>query len=325
MKKREFLSLLVCAAMAWPLVARGQQPANLPTIGFMATGSRATWGPWADAFEERLRQLGWIKGQTVAIEYRWAEGRRKHFAEVAAEFVRLKVDVIVASGAAGIELKRATTTIPIVLALASDPVGEGLVTSLARPGGNITGISLQATDLAGKRLGLLREVFPGLRRLAILADVGYPAAVLEMREAQTAARTLGLEVVTLEIRRAEDIAVVFEAHKGDIDALYVGGGPLMTANQNRINTLALVARLPTMAIIRENVEAGALMSYGPHFPDLFRRAAGFVDKVLRGAKPSALPIEQPTKFELVVNLKTAKALGFTIPESFLLRADRVIE
>ncbi len=205
------------------------------------------------------------------------------------------------------------------------PVGEGLVTSLARPGGNVTGLSLQASDIAGKRLGFLREVFPGVRRLAILADVGYPAAVLEMREAQTAARTLGLEVVTLEIRQAEDIAPAFEAHKGDADALFVGGGPLTTTNQHHINTLALVARLPTISVIRENAEAGALMSYGPHFPSLFRRAADYIYKVLRGAKPAEIPVEQPTKFELVINLKTAKTLGLEVPPTLLARADEVIE
>jgi putative ABC transport system substrate-binding protein len=196
---------------------------------------------------------------------------------------------------------------------------------LARPGGNLTGLSLQAPDLAGKRLELLREVLPGVRRLAILADVGYPAAVLEMREAQATARTLGLEVITLEIRQAEDIAPALEARKGDVDALFVGGGPLMTTNHLRINTLALAAQLPTISVLRENVEAGALMSYGPHFPTLFRRAADYVDKVLRGAKPAEIPVEQPTKFELVINLNTARALGLEIPPTLLARADEVIE
>jgi putative tryptophan/tyrosine transport system substrate-binding protein len=323
MRRREFITLLGGASAAWPLAAWAQQPTKLPTIGFLGTGSRSSWGSWADAFVERLRELGWIEGRTVAIEYRWAEGRRSRFAEIAAEFVRLKVDVIVTSGAAGIEVKRAAPTIPIILGVANDPVGEGLVTSLARPGGNVTGLSLQASDIAGKRLGLLREVLPDFRRLAVLADVGYPAGVLEMREAQTTARTLGLEVVTLEIRQAEDIGPAFETHKGDADALFVG--PLTTTNQVRINTLALAARLPTISVIRENAEAGALMSYGPHFPSLFRRAAEYVDKVLRGAKPAEIPVEQPTKFELVINLKTAKALGVEVPATLLARADEVIE
>jgi putative tryptophan/tyrosine transport system substrate-binding protein len=324
MRRREFIGLFGSAA-TWPLVARAQQSAKLPTIGFLGPASQSSWSPWTDAFVGRLRELGWIEGSTVAIEYRWAEGRSDRFAEIAAEFVRLKMDVIVTGGGAGVALKRATSTIPIVLAVAVDPVGQGLVTSLAQPGGNVTGLSIQAPELAGKRLGLLREVFPGVRRLAILAELGYPAAVLEIREVQTAARTLGLEVVTLEIRQAEDIALAFEAHKGDADVLYVGTGPLINTNQLRINTLALAARLPTMFGSREYVKTGGLMSYGVNVPDLFRRAAEYVDKILRGAKVANLPVEQSTKFELVINLKTAKALGLTIPESFLLRADELIE
>jgi putative tryptophan/tyrosine transport system substrate-binding protein len=324
MRRREFIGLFGSAA-AWPLVARAQQSAKLPTIGFLGPASQSSWSPWTDVFVGRLRELGWIEGSTVVIEYRWAEGRSDRFAEIAAEFVRLKMDVIVTGGGAGVALKRATSTIPIVLAVAVDPVGQGLVTSLAQPGGNVTGLSIQAPELAGKRLGLLREVFPGVRRLAILAELGYPAAVLEIREVQTAARTLGLEVVTLEIRQAEDIALAFEAHKGDADVLYVGTGPLINTNQLRINTLALAARLPTMFGSREYVKTGGLMSYGVNVPDLFRRAAEYVDKILRGAKVANLPVEQSTKFELVINLKTAKALGLTIPESFLLRADELIE
>ena len=325
MKRREFIALLGGAAAAWPLAARAQPVAKLPTIGFLGTGSRSSWQPWTDAFVQRLRELGWIEDRTITIEYRSAEGRSERFAEIAAEFVRLKVDIIVTSGAAGPAVKRATSIIPIVLGVANDPVGEGLVTSLRRPGGNVTGLSLQATDLAGKRLGLLHEVLPDVRRLAILADVTYPAAVLEMREVQTTARTLGLEVVTLEIRQAEDIAPALEALKGAADALFVVGDPLTTTNRLRINTLALAARLPTIAILREYVEAGGLMSYGPNFPDLFRRAADYVDKILRGAKPADLPVEQPTKFELVINLKTAKALGLDVPPTLLARADEVIE
>jgi putative ABC transport system substrate-binding protein len=324
MRRREFIGLFGSAA-TWPLVARAQQSAKLPTIGFLGPASQSSWSPWTDAFVGRLRELGWIEGSTVAIEYRWAEGRSDRFAEIAAEFVRLKMDVIVTGGGAGVALKRATSTIPIVLAVAVDPVGQGLVTSLAQPGGNVTGLSIQAPELAGKRLGLLREVFPGVRRLAILAELGYPAAVLEIREVQTAARTLGLEVVTLEIRQAEDIALAFEAHKGDADVLYVGTGPLINTNQLGISTLALAARLPTMFGSREYVKTGGLMSYGVNVPDLFRRAAEYVDKILRGAKVANLPVEQSTKFELVINLKTAKALGLTIPESFLLRADELIE
>ncbi len=310
MKRREFITLLGGAAAAWPLAARAQQAGKLPTIGYMGSNTPSAESQRIAAFVQRLRELGWIEGRTVAIEGRWGEGRNERFAEIAAEFVRLKVDVIVTAGtAAVVTVKQATSVIPIVFAVAGDPVGTGLVASLARPGGNVTGLSVQQTDLAGKRLELLREVVPGLRRLAIMANIGNPSAVLEMREVQAAARTLGLEVATLEIRRAEDIAPAFEALKGRADALYVCGGPLVFTHRIRINTLALAARLPTIHDHREYVEAGGLMSYGPNFPDLYRRAADYVDKILRGAKPGDLPVEQPTKFDLVINLKTAKALG----------------
>ena len=270
-------------------------------------------------------ELGWIENRTVAIEYRWGEGRDERFAQIAAEFVRRSVDVIVTGGTASvIAVKQATSTIPIVFATAGDPVGTGLVTSLAKPGGNVTGLSAQVPDLVGKRLELLREVVPGLR-LAILTNIGNPVIVLERDEIRTTAHTIGLEAITMEIQRAEDIAPAFEALKGGADALYVPADPLIFTNLVRINSLALGARLPTMHGSREYVEAGGLMSYGPNFPDLYRRAADYVDKILRGAKPADLPVEQPTKFDLVLNLTTAKVLGLTIPESFLLRADEVIE
>jgi putative tryptophan/tyrosine transport system substrate-binding protein len=325
MRRREFITLLGGVA-AWPLAARGQQASKLPTIGFLGGSTASTQSEWTAAFVQRLRELGWIEGRTVAIEYRWAEGRSERAAEVAAEFVRFKVDVIVTqSTPAVLAAKQATSAIPIVFASAGDPVGTGVVASLARPGGNVTGLSGQATDTAAKRLELLREVVPNLRRLAIMGNVGNPFNVLEMDEVQAAARTLGLEVATLEIRGGEDIAPAFEALKGRAEALYVSGDPLLIINQIRINTLALGARLPTMSIFRHYVAAGGLMSYGPNFPDLYRRAAEFVDKILRGAKPADLPVEQPTKFDLVLNLTTAKVLGLTIPESFLLRATEVIE
>jgi putative ABC transport system substrate-binding protein len=323
LKRRKFLTLLGSAA-TWPLAASAQQPGKRPTIGFLGATTALAWSRWVAAFAQRLRELGWIEGHTVTIEYRWAEGRNERYAEIAAEFVRLKVDVIVTVGAAVLAVKQATSAIPTVFAAAVDPLGSGLVASLARPGGNVTGLSVQATDLASKRLELLREVVPGLRRLAIMANIGYPAAVLEMHQVQATARTLGLEVVTLEIRRAEDLAAV-DALKGRADALYVVQDPLFLTHRNRINTLAADARLPTVHGLREYVEAGGLMSYGTNFPDLFRRAADFVDKILRGAKPADLPVEQPTKFDLVINLTTAKGLGLKIPESFLLRADEVIE
>ncbi len=324
MRRRGFITLLA-GAVAWPLAALAQQPAKLPTIGFLGTSTPSAWSYNVAFFVQRLYELGWIEGRNVVIEYRWAEGRSERFAEIAAEFVRLKVDVIVTSGGAVVAVKQATSVIPIVFAVANDPLGTGLVASLARPGGNVTGLSNQASDLGAKRLELLREVVPSLHRLAIMANVGYPAAALEMVEIQTTARTLGLEVATLEIRRAEDIAAAFEAPKDRADALYVIGDPLVATNRIRINTLALVARLPTMHTVQDLLEGGGLMSYGPNYPDLFRRAADYVDKILRGAKPADIPVEQPTKFDLVINLTTAKALGLTIPESFLLRADEVMQ
>jgi putative tryptophan/tyrosine transport system substrate-binding protein len=305
---------------------RAQQAGKLPTIGFLGAATPSAANQWVAAFVQRLRELGWIEGRTVSIEYRWAEGRSERFAEIAAEFVRLKVDVIVTWGTASIvAAKQATSVIPIVFAAAGDPVGTGLVASLARPGGNVTGSSNQAADVAGKRLELLREVVPMLRRLAILAIIGSPIGVLQMGEAQAAARTLGLEVATLGIGRAQDIAPAFEAVEGRAEALYVVSEPLVFTHRIRINTLALAARLPTMHDLREYVEAGGLMSYGPNFPDFFRRAADFVDKLLRGAKPGDIPVEQPTKFDLVVNITTAKALGLAMPDKVLARADEVIE
>jgi putative ABC transport system substrate-binding protein len=325
MKRREFISLFGGAAAAWPLAASAQQAGKLPTIGYLGSGTPATQGQWTAAFVQRLRDLGWIEDRTVAIEYRWAEGRNELYAAIAAEFVRRKVDVIVAIGTAVVAAKEATSVIPIVFPVAADPVGSGLVASLARPGGNVTGLSVQFTDLAGKRVELLREVVPDLRRLAIMANVGDPGAVLDMREVQATAGTLGLEILPLEIRRAEDIAPAFEALKGRADALYVCGDALVNTNRIRINTLAVGARLPTMHGFREYVEAGGLMSYGPNFPNLFRRAADYVDKILRGAKPSDIPVEQPTKFDFVINVTTAKALGLTVPPTLLALADDVIE
>jgi putative ABC transport system substrate-binding protein len=252
-------------------------------------------------------------------------GRSERASEIAAEFVRLKVDIIVTSGSVLLAAKRATSVIPIVLTIANDPVGAGFVASLARPGGNITGMSLQSTDLAAKRLDLLRELVPDVRRVAIMANIGNPGTLLEMSEVQAAARTLDLDVTKSEIRQPGEIASAFEVLKGRADALYVCTDSLLNAHRIRINTLALGARLPTMLGFRDAVEAGGLMSYGANFPDLFRRAADLVDKILRGTKPADIPVEQPTKFDLIINLTTAKALGLKIPESFLLRADEVIE
>ena len=323
--RRSFLTILGGAA-AWPVPVRAQ-PVRLPTIGFLGESTPATWSHWVTAFVLRLRELGWTEGRNVRIEVRWADGRTERFAEIAAEFVRLKVDVIFTTGAAVIAAKKVTSVIPIVFVLGRDPVGSGYVTSLARPDANVTGLSSQATDLVGKRLELLREVVPGLRRLAVMASIGYPSAALEVGEVQAAAGVLDVEIATTsEIRRPEDIAPAFDALKGRTDALYVcGSDPLVNANRAPINTLALVARLPTMHSIKFFVEAGGLMSYGARYPDLFRRAGDYVDKILRGAKPFDIPVEQPTKFDLVINLTTAKALGITIPPTLLARADEVIE
>jgi ABC-type uncharacterized transport system substrate-binding protein len=298
----------------------------MPVIGYLGANTPSAENQRIAAFVQRLRELGWIEGRTIAIEVRWAGGRNERFAEIAVEFVRLKVDVIVTAGtAAVIAAKQATSVIPIVFAAAGDPVASGLVASLARPGGNITGVSNQLVDTAGKKLELLRDVVPGLRRMAFLANGGNHIAVLEMAEVQAMARTLGLEVITQEIRRGEDIAPVFDALKGRAEALYVAVDPLVNTHRVRINTLAVAARLPTMSTFRDYVEAGGLISYGPNFPDLFRRAADLVDKILRGAKPADIPVEQPTKFDLVINLTTAKALGLTVPDTLLARADEVIE
>jgi putative tryptophan/tyrosine transport system substrate-binding protein len=323
-RRRELIALLGGAA-AWPLAARAQQSARLPTIGFLGAPTPSAWRPYVSAFVRRLNELGWIEGRTAAIEYRWAEGRTERFTEIANEFARLKVDVIVTSGTAVGAVKQVTSVIPIVFAVATDPLGGGLVANLARPGGNVTGLSSQTSDLSGKRLETLRDAIPGLRRLAIMGNVGYSGTVQELDEVQAAARALGLEVATLAIRRADEIAPAFETLKSGADALYVCSDSLAAANRVRIVVLALGARLPTIYGEQAHVEAGGLMSYGANVPDLFRRAGDFVDKILRGAKPADLPVEQPTKFDLVINLITARALGLTIPPTLLARADEVIE
>jgi putative ABC transport system substrate-binding protein len=323
-KRREFITLIGGAAAIWPIAARAQQ-VKLPTIGFLGASTRSNWTQWTASFLQRMSELGWIEGRTVAIEYRWAEGRTERYTEITTEFVRLKVDVIVTLGTAVAAAKQATSTIPIVFAIAVDPVGSGMVASLADPGGNTTGLSVQSTELAGKRIELLREVLPNLRSLAIIADVSYSGSVLEAAEAQAAARKVGLDVDVLEIRHARDIVPAFEALKSGAQALYVCPDALVNANHARINTLALGARLPTIHPFREYLGAGGFISYGVNNADMFRRAGDFVDKILKGTKPADIPVEQPTKFELVINLTTAKALGLNIPESFLLRADEVIE
>jgi putative ABC transport system substrate-binding protein len=324
--RREFISVLGGATVAWPLAAKAQQAAKLPTIGFLGTPAASAWTPWTAAFVDRLRGLGWVDGRTVTMEFRWADGRNDRFAEIAAEFVRLKVDVIVTSGGAVLQTMKATSVIPIVFALASDPVASGYVQSLARPGGNVTGLSLESPNLAGKRLGLFREAVPNVRRLAVLANARVPASVLEMGNVKAAAARLGYEFVSLEILRAEDIEPTFAGLRERADGLYVcGADPLINTNRVRINALALGEHLPTVHGEKQYVEDGGLMSYGPTIKELFKRAAELVDKILKGAKPADIPVEEPTKLEWIINLKTAKALGLIIPEALLSRADEVIE
>ena len=323
--RREFITLLGGAAAAWPLAARAQQRGRLPTIGFLGSSTPSAWAPWTAAFLQRLRELGWVEGRTIAIEYRWAEGRNERGTEIAAEFARLKVDAIVTTGSSALAVKEAIAAVPVVFATWADPLGSGYIANLARPGGNATGLSLQALDTAAKRLELLREVVPNVQRLAILARLDNPSNVMETAQVEAAARTLGLDVTTSNARRAENIGPAIEALKGHTDALHIVSDPLLLANGVRINTLALGARLPTMYGYREGVEAGGLMSYGANVSHLWRRTAELVDKILRGAKPGDIPVEQPTKFDLFINLTTAKVLGLEVPLTVLARADEVIE
>src|SRR5665213_2957829 len=325
MRRRAFLRLAGGVPLVWACASRAQQAGRVPTVGFLGTTTPSAQNAWTSAFIERMRELGWVEGRTVSFEFRWAQGRAERYADIAAEFVRLKVDVIVTAGTAVPALKQATSAIPIVFGLDADPVGRGLVASLARPGSNVTGLSTQGTDTAGKRLALLREAVPSFQRLAILANTAFRGAVEERGQAETAAHKSGIATRALDIRRAEDIAAAFQALQREADALYVCGDALVNANRVGINTFALAARLATIAPNRDFADAGALMSYGPSYADLFRQAGDYVDRILRGTKPSDIPVEQPTKFDLVVNLSTAKALGINISPTLLSRADAVIE
>jgi putative tryptophan/tyrosine transport system substrate-binding protein len=322
MERREFIKIVCGLVGTWPIAAHALQGGELRRIGVL--GADATvWSSWTAAFVTRLRELGWTTGETIDVDYRWAGGSSKRVSDFTAEFLRRNVDVIVTYGGAAAVVQQVTMTIPIVLAVASDP-GAGLFASLARPGGNVTGISIRQSELIGKRLDLLREVMPHLRRLVIMANAGYGMPVLEAQEAKAAAQAHGLEAARLEIWGSEDIAPAFEAIRGKADALYVVSDALIAANRTLITTLALSARLPTMLSYGDYVAAGGLMSYGPNYANLFRQAADMVDKILRGTKPGDIPVEQPSKFELVINLATAKALGITVPESLLANADKVI-
>jgi len=325
MRRRDFIAG-GSAAVVLSAPARAEQSTKRPTIGFLGAASPELAGPWVAAFVKRLGELGWTEGRNVAIEYHWAEARTERYSEIATELANRKVDVIVTWASAPVlAAKRATTTIPIVFAAQMDPVGAGVVASLARPGGNVTGMSIQQTDTAGKRIELLREALPRLARLAVMANSSAPGAMIEMREVATTARTLGLEVIPIEVSQAGEVFSSIESIRDRADALYVATDPLIFSNRIAINEMAQRQRTPTIYGSREYVDAGALMSYGPNWIDLFRHAAEQVDKILRGTKPADLPVQQPTKFDLVVNLRTAKALGLEIPPSLLARADDVID
>jgi ABC-type uncharacterized transport system substrate-binding protein len=320
--RRDFITLLG-GAVAWPLAARAQQAGKRYTIGILNAGTVLVRAMFFDA----LRELGWVEGKNVVFEHRYAENRLERLPELAEELVRLNVDVIVAIGTlAPLAAKRATSTIPIVMTAAGDPLGSGLVATLAQPGGNVTGMSLMAPDLGGKRLELLKEVLPQLARVAVLWNVANPYPAVVFKETQSAGRTLGIEVQSLEVRGPDDFDGAFETvRRQHPDALITVEDPLTFNHQKLIADFAFGQRLPTLHGLREFVAAGGLMSYGASADDLYRRAVGYVDKILKGAKPADLPVQQPTTFELVINLKTARALGLEIPPTLLARADEVIE
>jgi putative tryptophan/tyrosine transport system substrate-binding protein len=323
MRRREFVTLLGGAA-AWPIAARAQQARKAYKIGLLNAGSE----PLATkSLFDALSELGWIEGKNLAFERRWAENRLERLPELAAELVRLNVSVIVAFGTvAPLAAKRATSTIPIVMADAGDPVGSDLVASLARPGGNVTGMSLMAPDLGGKRLELLKELLPQLARVAVLWNAANPYSALVFKETQAAGRTLGIEVQSLEMRGPGDFDGAFAAARRQHPAALIAvEDPLTIAYLKRIADFAVAEQLPSLFGLRGYVEVGGLISYGANLDDLHRRAAAYVDKILEGATPANLPVQQPTKFEMVINLKTAKALGLTVPDKLLARADEVIE
>ena len=330
MRRREFIAFLASALAAWPLAARAQPDGRRYTVALISAGStpESNQNPtyWLPLFD-RLRELGWVEGKNVAFEYRYANNRMDRLPALATELVELKVDVIVGTGTlAPLAAKRATSTIPIVMAAAGDPVGSGLVASLARPGGNVTGMSTMVPDLGGKRLELLKELLPRLARLAVLWNAANPYPALVVKEVLAAGRTLGVDVQSLDMRGPDDVDVALEtARRQHLDALILVEDPFTGTYRKRIADFAVAEHLPLLCGNRADVAVGGLLSYGANYAELTRRTADYVDKILRGTKPGDLPVQQPTKFELVVNLKTAKALGLSIPEPFLQRADEVIE
>ncbi len=319
------VAALSLGLLAAPLTADAQQAGKVYRIGYL--GNSPTPPPLWEAFLRGLRDLGWVEGQNIVIERRNAEGRYERLPDLAADLVRLRVDIIVASGSpAPLAAKRATSTIPIVMTNAGDPVGSGLVTSLGRPGGNVTGLSLLTPALVGKQLELLKEVVPKVNRAAVLTNPGHSASARMLTEAEAAMRPLGLQLQVLDARGPGEFEAAFSAMtRGRAGALLILADPMFFGERKRLADLAARSRLPAVSGLREFADAGILMAYGASLSDLFRRAATFVDKILKGAEPAALPVEQPTTFELVINLKTAKALGVTIPQSLLLRADQVLE
>jgi putative tryptophan/tyrosine transport system substrate-binding protein len=321
MRRRDFIALLGST-----LVLPSAHAQQVRTIGLLGSGSEAAQQEWTAAFVRRMAQLGWTEGGNLKIAYRWADGRYERFAEIAAELVKLKVDLILTHNTVPtLVVKQATSSIPIVFATAGDPVGSGIVASLARPGGNVTGLSGQASDTAGKRIELLREMTPGLEHLGVLTETGNAYAVLDVKEVHRAARSFNVQVQTVELGPSDKIDVAINSLKGRVQALYVLPIPRFYANRAQIYVASIAARLPTMYVIREYVQAGGLVSYGPNWPSMWRRAADLVAKVLNGVKPGDIPVEQPTEFDLVINLRTAKSLGLTVPPTLLAQADDVIE
>jgi len=326
MRRREFIALLAGAA-AWPLPARAQQSRKLPRIGVLLAGTPASFSPRAKALRDGLHDLGYVEGATIAIEWKWGQDRAERLPELAAELVGLNVDAIVTAGTpAAKALKNATRTIPIIMALIGDPVAAGLVETLARPGGNATGFSIVAPELSGKRLQLLKEIVPGISAVAVISNAANPQSQIELREMQVAAQTLDLRLQPIQISAESSLENAFEKlSKESIQTLIVLTDAILYSQRSRIVALAAEKRLPAMYFFREFVQEGGLMSYAPSDSDLFRRAATYVDKVLKGTKPADLPVEQPIKFELIINLKTANALGLAVPPTLLARADAVIE
>lgn len=327
MKRRDFIMLLGAAVAAWPLVARAEQTAKIPRIGLLSPFTPADTAPWHQAFLRGLSDLGWVDGKNIAVEYRYSDGRNDRLPGLIADLVRLKVDIIVTAVTNDtLAAKNATSEIPVVMAAAGDPVATGIVASLARPGGNITGLSQMNPDLTGKRLELLKEIAPNISSVVVLLNPDDPISVLGFNEIELPARKMKVEVHSLEVRDNQDLEKALQAAaKAHVDALVIMPNPVFVTNLKQIADFAIENRLPSMFHLREFAKVGGLVSYGVDRNDLFRRAATFVDKILKGASPADLPIEQPTKFELTVNLKTAKALGVTVPPKLLLTADEVIE